>query len=103
MKISFSAMKGNMGKRDFYVAMIKLSLIPKIFSIMTGRNFHQNRERNVFFKKAVSQRLPSISLIMKKATFFHLLLLHLMVKKYLCLLVEALRLVFSNYHLTVTL
>jgi DNA sulfur modification protein DndB len=32
MKISFPAMKGNMGKRDFYVAMIKLSLIPKIFS-----------------------------------------------------------------------
>lgn len=32
MKISFPAMRGNMGKRDFYVAMIKLSLIPKIFS-----------------------------------------------------------------------
>lgn len=32
MKISFPAMKGNMGKRDFYVAMIKLNLIPKIFS-----------------------------------------------------------------------
>jgi DNA sulfur modification protein DndB len=32
MKISFPAMKGDMGKRDFYVAMIKLSLIPKIFS-----------------------------------------------------------------------
>ncbi|GBE05705.1 MAG TPA: DNA sulfur modification protein DndB [Nitrospirae bacterium] len=32
MKISFPAMKGNMGKRDYYVAMIKLNLIPKIFS-----------------------------------------------------------------------
>lgn len=32
MRISFPAMKGSMGRRDFYVAMIKLSLIPKIFS-----------------------------------------------------------------------
>jgi len=32
MKITFPAMRGRIGKRDYYVAMIKLNLIPKIFS-----------------------------------------------------------------------
>jgi len=32
MKISFPAMHGRMGNRDFYVTMVKLNLIPKIFS-----------------------------------------------------------------------
>ncbi len=31
MKLSFPAIKGHMGKRDYYVAMMKLSLIPKLF------------------------------------------------------------------------
>ena len=32
MKVTFPAMRGSIGKRDYYVAMIKLNLIPKIFS-----------------------------------------------------------------------
>ncbi|GBD96489.1 MAG TPA: DNA sulfur modification protein DndB [Nitrospirae bacterium] len=32
MKILFPAMRGRMGNRDFYIAMIKLSLSPKLFS-----------------------------------------------------------------------
>lgn len=31
MKLSFPAMSGRMGKRDYYVAMLKLNLVPKLF------------------------------------------------------------------------
>src|SRR6185503_16506516 len=31
MKLSFPAVRGHMGKRDYFVAMIKLSLVPRLF------------------------------------------------------------------------
>ena len=31
MQLSFPAMRGQMGKRDYFVTMVKLSLVPKMF------------------------------------------------------------------------
>jgi DNA sulfur modification protein DndB len=31
MKLSFPAMRGRMGRRDYFVAMVRLSLVPKLF------------------------------------------------------------------------
>ncbi|OGW12188.1 MAG: hypothetical protein A2W77_06860 [Nitrospinae bacterium RIFCSPLOWO2_12_39_16] len=58
MKISFSAMKGNMGKRDFYVAMIKLSLIPKIFSYHDWAEFPPEQRAQRVLQKS---RIPEIT------------------------------------------
>jgi len=58
MKLSFPAMRGQMGKRDYYVAMVKLSLVPKLFKFRDwGELPPEQRAQRVVQKS----RIPEIT------------------------------------------
>ncbi len=58
MKVSFPAMKGSMGKRDFYIAMIKLGLIPKFFSFHDWAELPPEQRAQRVLQKS---RIPEIT------------------------------------------
>ena len=58
MKITFPAMKGRIGKRDYYVAMINLNLVPKIFSFRDWSEFPPEQRAQRVLQKS---RIPEIT------------------------------------------
>lgn len=58
MELSFPAMKGRMGRRDYYVAMIKLSLIPKLFKFRDWAELPPEQRAQRVIQKS---RIPEIT------------------------------------------
>lgn len=58
MKLSFPAMKGHMGKRDYFVAMIKLSLVPKLFRFRDWAELPPEQRAQRVIQKS---RIPEIT------------------------------------------
>lgn len=58
MKITFPAMQGRIGKRDYYVAMIKLNIIPKIFSFHDWAELPPEQRAQRVLQRA---RIPEIT------------------------------------------
>ncbi len=58
MKITFPAMRGRIGKRDYYAAMIKLNLIPKIFSFHEWEELPPEQRAQRVLQRA---RIPEIT------------------------------------------
>lgn len=58
MQLSFSAMRGRMGRRDYYVAMIKLSLVPKLFKFRDWAELPPEQRAQRVLQKA---RIPEIT------------------------------------------
>jgi DNA sulfur modification protein DndB len=58
MKLSFPAIKGHMGKRDYYVAMIKLSLVPKLFRFRDWAELPPEQRAQRVIQKS---RIPEIT------------------------------------------
>ncbi|RIK74180.1 MAG: DNA sulfur modification protein DndB [Planctomycetota bacterium] len=58
MKLSFPAMRGRMGNRDYYVAMVKLSIVPKMFKFRDWAELPpEQRAQRVITKS----RIPAIT------------------------------------------
>src|SRR5688500_20403894 len=58
MKVSFPAMRGTIGQRTFYSALMKLNAIPKMFTFRDWVEFTpEEREQRVLNKK----RIPDIA------------------------------------------
>lgn len=58
MKLSFPAIKGHIGKRDYYVAMLKLSLIPKLFRFRDWAELPPEQRAQRVIQKS---RIPEIT------------------------------------------
>jgi DNA sulfur modification protein DndB len=58
MTIAFPAMHGKMGKRDFYVAIIKLALIPKLFKFRDWAELPPEQRAQRVIQKS---RIPEIT------------------------------------------
>src|SRR5690348_4455450 len=58
MQLSFSAMRGQMGKRDYFVAMVKLSLIPKLFKFRDWAELPPEQRAQRVIQKS---RIPEIT------------------------------------------
>lgn len=58
MQLSFSAMRGRMGRRDYYVAMVKLSLIPKLFKFRDWAELPPEQRAQRVIQKT---RIPEIT------------------------------------------
>src|ERR1051325_8920395 len=58
MKLSFPAVRGRMGKREYFVAMIKLSLVPKLFKFRDWRELPPEQRAQRVLQKA---RVPEIT------------------------------------------
>ncbi len=58
MKLSFPAMRGRMGQRDYYVAMVKLCVVPKMFKFQDWAELPpEQRAQRVLTKS----RIPAIT------------------------------------------
>lgn len=58
MTLTFPAMRGMMGKRDFYVAIIKLALVPKLFKFRDWAELPPEQRAQRVIQKA---RIPEIT------------------------------------------
>jgi len=58
MILSFPAMRGRMGKRDFYVTMVKLSLVPKLFKFRDWAELPPEQRAQRVIQKS---RIPEIT------------------------------------------
>ena len=58
MKLSFPAMRGHMGKRDYFVAMVKLSLVPKLFKFRDWAELPAEQRAQRVIQK---NRIPEIT------------------------------------------
>jgi DNA sulfur modification protein DndB len=58
MKLSFPAMRGRMGKRDYFVAMVKLNLIPKLFKFTDWAELPPEQRAQRVIQKS---RIPEIT------------------------------------------
>lgn len=58
MQLSFPAMRGRMGHRDYYVAMIKLSLVPKLFRFRDWAELPPEQRAQRVLQKS---RIPEIT------------------------------------------
>ena len=58
MKLSFPAVRGHMGKRDYFVAMIKLSLVPKLFKFRDWAELPPEQRAQRVIQKS---RVPEIT------------------------------------------
>ena len=58
MKLSFPAMRGSMGKRDYFVAMVKLNLIPKLFKFTDWAELPPEQRAQRVIQKS---RIPEIT------------------------------------------
>jgi len=58
MKLSFPAIRGHMGKRDYYVAMVKLSLVPKLFRFRDWAELPPEQRAQRVIQKS---RIPEIT------------------------------------------
>lgn len=58
MKVTFPAMRGTMGQREYYACMMKLSVVPKMFTFRDWAEFSpEEREQRVLNEK----RIPTIA------------------------------------------
>jgi len=58
MKVSFPAMRGTIGQREYYTCMMKLSVVPKMFTFRDWAEFSpEEREQRVLNEK----RIPGIA------------------------------------------
>jgi len=57
VKLSFPAVRGRMGKRDYFVAMMKLSLVPKLFNFRDWAEFPPEQRAQRVLQKT---RVPEI-------------------------------------------
>lgn len=56
MKVSFPAMRGQMGRRTYYSCMMQLSVIPKMFTFRDWAEFRpEDREQRILNEKRVPQ------------------------------------------------
>lgn len=58
MKLSFPAVRGRIGKRDYFVAMVKLSLVPKLFNFRDWAEFPPEQRAQRLIQKS---RVPEIT------------------------------------------
>lgn len=58
MKLSFPAARGRMGKRDYFVAMVKLSLVPKLFKFRDWAELPPEQRAQRVIQK---NRIPEIT------------------------------------------
>src|SRR5258706_1033407 len=58
MKLSFPAVRGRMGKRDYFVAMIRLSLVPKLFKFRDWAELPPEQRAQRVIQKT---RIPEIT------------------------------------------
>src|SRR6266498_4103186 len=58
MILSFPAMRGRMGKRAFYVTMVKLSLVPKLFKFRDWAELPPEQRAQRVIQKT---RIPEIT------------------------------------------
>ena len=58
MKLSFPAVRGRMGKRDYFVAMIKLNLVPKLFKFRDWAELPPEQRAQRVIQKT---RIPEIT------------------------------------------
>lgn len=58
MKLSFPAVRGHMGRRDYFVAMVKLSLVPKLFNFRDWAELPPEQRAQRVLQK---NRIPDIS------------------------------------------
>src|SRR5438045_9635131 len=58
MTLTFPAMHGHMGKRDFYVAIMKLALIPKLFKFRDWAELPPEQRAQRVIQKS---RIPEIT------------------------------------------
>src|SRR5579883_3525600 len=58
MILSFPAMRGRMGKRDYFVAMVKLSLVPKLFKFRDWAELPPEQRAQRVIQKS---RIPEIT------------------------------------------
>src|ERR1051326_3906234 len=58
MTLAFSAMHGVMGKRDYYVAIMKLSLVPKLFKFRDWAELPPEQRAQRVLQKS---RIPEIA------------------------------------------
>lgn len=58
MMLSFPAMQGRMGKRDYYIAMIKLALVPKLFKFQEWSELPPEQRAQRVLQK---NRIPEIA------------------------------------------
>jgi DNA sulfur modification protein DndB len=58
MKVSFPAMRGTIGQREYYSCMMKMNVVPKMFTFRDWAEFTpEEREQRVLNQK----RVPSIA------------------------------------------
>src|ERR1700761_2003295 len=56
MKVTFPAMRGQMGQRTYYSCMMKLNVIPKMFTFRDWAEFRpEDREQRVLNEKRVPE------------------------------------------------
>src|SRR5271170_8099635 len=58
MQLYFPAMQGHMGKREFYVTMVKLSLVPKLFKFKDWAELPAEQRAQRVIQKS---RIPEIT------------------------------------------
>jgi DNA sulfur modification protein DndB len=58
MKLSFPAMRGHMGRRDYFVAMMKLALVPKLFKFRDWAELPPEQRAQRVIQK---NRIPEIT------------------------------------------
>src|SRR2546423_12478334 len=58
MTLAFPAMRGTMGKRDFYVAILKLNLVPKLFRFRDWAELPPEQRAQRVLQKS---RIPEIT------------------------------------------